>query len=847
MRYNRKNDCIEMSVAELCALANRRGDLNVRRPRRQWLPEQPTPDTDAPAAGEPYRQNVTLRNRARLDTPHADAVTFSVSGRADGVLYDPAGMSRVELTRTAAGNLQARAQYPDPETLAQLCTLGYFLCAARELPQVTLRLTYVHAGGDASAESEQIMTAERLRAMYVAMLSQVLPRAADLRDRQGRVRDLLAGAAFPYPTMRGEQEDMIRECYRDIRRGQTLFAQAPTGIGKTVSTLYPAVRALGKGICDKIFYLTAKGAARREAYKAAEHLCAAGAPLRACVITARESVCLCEAARARRDADMTSCCDPAVCPYAKGYYDRAEGVIRRMLAAGNSLFTGRAIRAAAEAGHVCPYELSLDLSEYCELIICDYNYVFSPTARLRRYFGDGEPAGRYVFLVDEAHNLPDRVREMYSGGLSLAAVRGIRESFLRFEQEGREKYLFPDEDLPVRGEELTAAALEDVIGALSQMAALCAGTAVTGADGVRRGAALDRTCPGELIAAADALSRRCARWIRNNPEHPLGEPAAALFRMLRELLTAASYYDRGYVTYVEAVGEDVTVRLVCLDPAPILRPLLHRAVARVLFSATLTPTEYFADILGGGADSVQAMFGSPFPPENLCISVADQLSTRFGDRDKTCRAVVSYIAAAVSAKPGNYLVYLPSYEYLEKVSGLFRKRYPKVDTVVQTRHMSGAEREAFIASFRPDNRRLHIGFCVLGGSFSEGVDLPGKCLIGAVIVGVGMPGLSSMRNIMREYYDETREGEGYAYAYTYPGMNRVLQAAGRVIRTPEDRGAVVLLDDRYTAAPYRQLFPPHWADLCAVGDPLSLAERLRRFWGKTAVAPGGDRDAPGDS
>ena len=789
MRYNRKNDCIEMSVAELCALANRRGDLNVRRPRRQWLPEQPTPDTDAPTAGEPYRQNVTLRNRARLDTPHADAVTFSVSGRADGVLYDPAGMSRVELTRTAAGNLQARAQYPDPETLAQLCTLGYFLCAARELPQVTLRLTYVHAGGDASAESEQIMTAERLRAMYVAMLAQVLPRAADLRDRQGRVRDLLAGAAFPYPTMRGEQEDMIRECYRDIRRGQTLFAQAPTGIGKTVSTLYPAVRALGKGICDKIFYLTAKGAARREAYKAAEHLCAAGAPLRACVITARESVCLCEAARARRDTDMTSCCDPAVCPYAKGYYDRAEGVIRRMLAAGNSLFTGRAIRAAAEAGHVCPYELSLDLSEYCELIICDYNYVFSPTARLRRYFGDGEPAGRYVFLVDEAHNLPDRVRE-------------------------------------------------DVIGALSQMAALCAGTAVTGADGVRRGAALDRTCPDELIAAADVLSRRCARWIRNNPEHPLGEPAAALFRMLRELLTAASYYDRGYVTYVEAVGEDVTVRLVCLDPAPILRPLLHRAVARVLFSATLTPTEYFADILGGGADSVQAMFGSPFPPENLCISVADQLSTRFGDRDKTCRAVVSYIAAAVSAKPGNYLVYLPSYEYLEKVSGLFRKRYPKVDTVVQTRHMSGAEREAFIASFRPDNRRLHIGFCVLGGSFSEGVDLPGKCLIGAVIVGVGMPGLSSMRNIMREYYDETREGEGYAYAYTYPGMNRVLQAAGRVIRTPEDRGAVVLLDDRYTAAPYRQLFPPHWADLCAVGDPLSLAERLRRFWGG---------DAPGDS
>ena len=238
MRYNRENDCIEMSVAELCALANRRGDLNVRRPRRQWLPEQPTPDTDAPAAGEPYRQNVTLRNRARLDTPQADAVTFSVSGRADGVLYDPAGMSRVELTRTAAGNLQARAQYPDLETLAQLCTLGYFLCAARDLPQVTLRPTYVHAGGDASAESEQIMTAERLRAMYVAMLAQVLPRAADLRDRQGRVRDLLAGGSFPYPTMRGGAGGHDPGMLPRHPPGQTLFAQAPTGIGKTVSTLY---------------------------------------------------------------------------------------------------------------------------------------------------------------------------------------------------------------------------------------------------------------------------------------------------------------------------------------------------------------------------------------------------------------------------------------------------------------------------------------------------------------------------------------------------------------------------------------------------------------------------------
>lgn len=833
MRYDRSNDRVELSVSELCALAHRSGDLDAGRPRwRRPVPEEIPEEngsvcrTTVPAEGGVYRQGVVLRHLARMGD-----VIFSVSGKADGILYDPTAMSRVELNRTATGNLQLHAQYPDRDTLAQLCTLGYFLCAARDLTQVTLRIRYVRAGGDESFESDRIMTASRLQELYSSMLELILPRAADLRERQGTVRGQLAAAVFPYPSMRGVQEDLIRECYRDIGRGQTLFAQAPTGIGKTISTLYPAVRAMGKGICDKIFYLTAKGAARREAYKAAEHLRAAGAPLRACVIAARESVCLCDTAREKRDADVTSCCNPVCCPFARGYYDRIDGVIHRLLKEGNGLFSVLSIRAAAQQGGVCPYELSLDLSEYCELIICDYNYVFSPTAYLRRYFADsGVPAGRYVFLVDEAHNLPDRARDMYSGGLSLAEVRRIQDEVHRFEQEGRERYLFPDEDVRESGEELTAAAMDDMIGELSRLAGLCAETAVTGTDGIRRGAALERSCPTELTDAADALTRRLARWIRHNPEHPLARPAASLSRMLRDFLTAATHYDRNYATYVEVAGEDVVVRLVCLDPAPILRPLLHRAAARVLFSATLTPTEYFADILGGGGDSVTATFESPFPPDNLCVSIADKLSTRFGDRDKTCRAVVNYIAATVSVRPGNYLVYLPSYDYLEKVSGLFRKRYPKVDTVVQTRCMSGAERERFIASFRPDNRRLHIGFCVLGGSFSEGVDLPGRCLIGAVVVGVGMPGLSSMRNIMREYYDETREGEGYAYAYTYPGMNRVLQAAGRVIRTPEDRGVVVLLDDRYTEEPYRHLLPMHWGDVCAVGDAASLAERLRRFW-----------------
>lgn len=823
MRYDRESAGVEISLRELCSFAYRRGDLGGAKPRRRVADDEADQAAEpTPTAGN-WHTHVRLKHTARME-----GLLFSVSGRADRVLYDPDGQSCVELTALVYGDVQAQALYPEPELLARLCALGYFLCASKALQQVSLRLILRRAGGDETATSERVMTAEQLGELYAAMLEVIYPRAADLCDRQGRVRDALAEAAFPYPTMRDAQEDMIRECYRDLCWGETLFAQAPTGIGKTISTLYPALRALGKGHSDKIFYLTAKGAARREAFKAAGHLVRAGAPLRACVISAKESMCLMKEGQGRRPGE-TCPCDPALCPFARGYYDRVEGVIRKLLEEGNGLYAGLTIREAARAGRVCPYELSLDLSELCEVVICDYNYVFSPTSYLRRYFAPGAPEAKYTFLVDEAHNLPDRARDMYSGELSLAGLTATQEELARFESEGRETYLFPDEDAP-RSDGLTAAALDDLVGVLSRMARLCDETAVTGADGVRRGAVLEREQPVELTETAERLARRVGRWLRRNRNHPLEPTVAGLNERLREYLTAATYYGSGYVTYVEVAGEDVTVRLLCLDPAPILRPLLARATARVLFSATLTPTSYFADVLGGGADSVTVEFPSPFPPENLCVSIADKLSTRYGDRDKSCRSVVNYIAATVSARRGNYLVYLPSYEYLDKVVGLFRKRYPKVDIVVQSRGMSAAGRDAFIASFKPDAERLHIGFCVLGGSFSEGVDLPGSCLIGTVIVGVGMPGLSSLRNIMKEYYDETREGEGYTYAYTYPGVNRVLQAAGRVIRTPTDRGVVVLLDDRWLEEPYRRMLPAHWEDVCAVGDPASLAERNGRFW-----------------
>ncbi len=870
MHYDRENALVELSVDELCEMAFRGGNIDNRYPRQglrdRQAGRQIPKDASDSAMGQDaaYYPDLLLHQVSRCGD-----ITFSVSGRADGVWYDPAGLCAVEEVKTVAGLPEMSVKTPRAQDLCRLTCYGYFLCAAKGLRAVTLRLSYVSADRDReTVHVDAEMSAEQLKQGYISLLCAVLPRAADLVARETALRAAAKDAVFPYAEMREAQREMIVECWRDLRAGKTLFAEAPTGIGKTMATLYPAVRCFGEGKCDKIFYLTAKNATRREAVGGIEKLAAAGTPMRACVITARDAMCASDAARAgRAEGRRTAAyCNPVACPYAKGYYDRVETVIEGLLASGKTVFTEADIRAAAQAGQVCPHELSLDLSERCEIVICDYNYVFSPAVAIQRYFADGipnTPGHRYIFLLDEAHNLPDRARDMYSAELSLASVRAVQD--ILHEQEGQTlRGIFPEEDGGVgnlpdpddregrRSLHISAGWFDDLVGALSRMSRLCEDSMTADGDGVCRGVSLDRNRPSPLIETAAALSAVCDRWLRRNLTHPFYPAVDGLSAALRAFRTAGDYYDRHFATFVEVERPagadsadeietgDVRVRLICLDPADILRPLLQKAVGRVLFSATLTPAEYFADILGGDRRSVTISFDSPFDPEHLAVAVCDQINTRYETREDSYRRIVSYLSATVSAKRGNYMVYFPSYAYLDAVYERFHKKYPTVKTVVQTPGMTYEQREQFIAAFRPDSRELLVGFCVLGGSFSEGVDLPGRCLIGAVIVGVGIPALSNERNIMREYYDERAaaygEGgtsrEGYDYAYTYPGMNHVLQAAGRVIRRDDDRGVVVLLDDRYTAEPYLHLYPDHWTNMVSVSDAVSLYEYLSRFWEK---------------
>jgi Rad3-related DNA helicase len=473
-----------------------------------------------------------------------------------------------------------------------------------------------------------------------------------------------------------------------------------------------------------------------------------------------------------------------------------------------TVFDSSRVKEIAKRYRMCPYELSLDLSELCDVIICDYNYVFSPTVYLKRYFEENKNGEKFIFLVDEAHNLPDRARDMFSSRLTT-------DDF---------EYII---GLVGENSKLTDASLS-VLKGFEGLERLCTDNMNYDGDGGGVGYCVERALPENFVRTLSEFSEKCDGWMKYNRDHDAFFAVEDLSYKLYEFRKICEHFDKHYLTFINTAKGKTSLLLYCLDPSQNLSVALERAVATVMFSATLTPTDYFADVLGGGKKTVSVSFESPFPKENLCVAIVDGVSTRYEDREVSYKKIAACIAATLSAKVGNYMVFFPSYKFLDEVERIFSKKYPKVQVLKQEKNMSQTQREAFLSSF-VDDGRLRVGFCVLGGSFSEGIDLPGKRLIGSVIVGVGLPGLSDENNIIRDYYED-KCGFGYDYAYTYPGMNSVLQAVGRVIRTETDRGIAVLIDDRYAEQKYRELFPSEWNGAKLVGDARSLAEIARRFW-----------------
>ena len=780
MLYNEQTGGVEITLTELCGLAFGRGNYK----------DETAAENCAELIGhtfDAYYSDVQLQNTCRYA-----GVLIKVVGTAQGISVENGALTLDYTVRAA--------KLPDPNEVwsvpvRQKC-LAYLLAAAKELLSVHIRRTTVTAKGEYSCATVNF-TLITLTDEYTGILSRALPYIENCIEQNREVKPRAAELAFPYPEIRPGQEEFMRECFRDVMHGKRLFIQAPTGIGKTISTLYPAVRAMGKGKCDKVFYLTAKASTRREAFAAAKRLFDAGAPLRTIVLSAKEQMCPVEGCNYRTCKHN--------CPCSTSHTKIMQAISE--LLTHQSGYTSALIKRTAEKYGVCPYELSLDLSEFCSIVICDYNYVYNPAVKLRRYFVENN--GKYVLLVDEAHNLTDRARDMFSCDLKGSSFAALLQQ------------IPPSE--PLYGKIKQAASV------FKLAKRYCRDTMQKNENGEECGYYYSKEPLDDINATLSGLEETVEKWLKTHNYDALYDAVEALHGDLRAYTVTANLYDNGFVTYLTVHGNEITLKQLCLDPSRQLEESNAGAEAVIMFSATLTPPAYFAQTLGGGKQAVSVNFPSPFPRDNLCVAVAEGISTKYEDRDRSIKKTASYIAASVCGEVGNYMVYFPSYSYMEKVAKAFCDKYPDVPVLIQKRGMTLEQKEQFLDAFKEENRNMLIGFCVLGGSFSEGVDLPGGRLIGSIIVGVGIPGLSDERNIIRDYYAE-QNGMGYEYAYVYPGMNHVLQAAGRVIRTDTDRGIVVLLDQRYAEPRYTELFPPHWEDVRFASDAQSLAKTVTEFW-----------------
>ncbi len=819
MRFDKDRDILIIDVRELCHLAYPPADIDNRRHAAE---------TDGN-----LEQLIYLRSGDGALTNHSFVlnsryidVNVCVSGNiaiirpsvVDGIT---ANIAETEEIVFVSPPMLGGAPTEEHLARARICALMY--AEENSIKKIGCRLTYATTDGTKTRSFFKIYGIDDLRFHLAVALDRISYRIIDERDREITRRFSAAHAKFPYTSLRDGQKELIRSVFSSIKNRRRLFIQAPTGIGKTISTIYGAVKALGEGHIDKILYLTAKASTRREAFRAAAALSEAGLMLRTVTLFSREQTCINPTATGSGSCGLY--CNPDACSFAQNYYAKRDAVIQSLTSRYRG-YTRSLIISSASAAEICPYELSLDLAEICDMIICDYNYIFDPAVRSRRPI-NGDADNNTVILVDEAHNLPERARDIFSFEFSTSLL----DSFAAY--------------LPVLGDRVQKSS-EQLGKYLGKLRKLCADNLYHSEDGNEYGYYVGNDVPQDAEKYISDLGDACDAYLRTEaskitPESlPAVSACAQMSRICRRWRGSTETNIEGYRTYIDISRGRTLLRRYCLDPAQSINAAMQGIRAAVFFSATLMPPDYFTEILGGGKNSLSVSLPSPFPPQNLFLGVISSLSTRFEDRERSVGKMSSVIAATVSAKAGNYIVYFPSYRFLDAVYAKFTQKYPSVSVIRQNPKMNPAERDAFI-SFFEDDKKLRVGFCVLGGSFSEGVDLPGDRLIGVIIAGVGLPGLSFERNLIRDYYQD-KVDNGYNYAYTYPGMNRILQAAGRVIRRREDRGVVILADSRYTSPPYvsspgytdapiaEGLFPPHWQDIKTISDVSELPSLLKHFW-----------------
>lgn len=785
---------MRLSVRELVEFVLRDGDIDNRNADPERMAEGSRIHRRIQREqGDCYEAEVSLSL-----TVDYEGITYTVEGRADGILTTGEGVLVDEIKTTALPLEEIDGE--NRVHWGQVLCYAYMVARQRSLPRLEVQLTYCRRETGEIRRFVRPYAFEQLETFFQDLLFQYRM-WAEMQEEWDGIRDAsIRDLPFPFSSYRPGQRQLAAAVYRTVRDEGRLLCQAPTGIGKTISTLYPAVKALGEGYTEKLFYLTAKTITRQATMDACEKMAAQGLRLRTIVLTAKDKICFCRDADGNRNGE----CNPDGCPYAKGHFSRVNDALYDLLGRCD-LYSRAAVEACAREHRVCPFELQLDATLWCDCIVGDYNYLFDPQVYLRRFFD--VPQGAYTFLIDEAHNLVDRAREMYSASLSKSTAWAVKKALHKKE------------------------ALTRALAALNK-AFLALREGDTEERTVTREAAADT-----LLSPLNQVADETALWLKTHPGAPEEDAVLSLYFDVLRYLKVAELYDGHYRTLLTFAKGDITIRQFCVDPSALLSGCLSKGRSAVFFSATLTPLPYYRELLGAGEEAQTLLLPSPFPRGNLCLLIGDRVSTRFQDRTGSVEPVARMIGAAIEAKAGNYMVFFPSYAYMREVHEAFSALYPDQQTVLQAPNMKEAEREAFLEQFEARPQASILGFCVLGGIYSEGIDLKGDRLIGSIIVGVGLPQINPEQEVIRAYF-EGRNHMGFAYAYQIPGMNKVHQAAGRVIRDDTDRGLVLLIDDRFTTFSYRRLLPDHWNGFQVVRTPSAVSSRIRSFWEERPYAPG---------
>lgn len=783
-RADMEQTVIRISVRNLVEFLLRSGDLDSRYGGRR--------EAEAMQAGSRlhrklqkrmgpgYQAEVTLKYPAMLD-----GFCVSLEGRADGIWTDEESTVVVdEIKGTYRDVMQMEEAFP--VHLAQARCYAWIYAEQNHLECVRIRMIYANLDTEETRTFMEFCAKEELDAWFQALMKEYERWVAFEYQWKQRRETSLQELVFPYEYRAGQRE-LIVSVYRTILRNKRLFIQAPTGVGKTLSVLFPSLKSMGEGISDKIFYLTARTITRTVAGDALDILRQQKVSIKSIVLTAKDKLCICE----------ETVCDPDHCPYAKGHFDRINEAVYDLWTNGPDSLTREVILAQAHKHRVCPFELNLDLSSWMDVIICDYNYVFDPNVYLKRFFGENIK-GSWLFLVDEAHNLVERGRSMYSACL-------VKEDFLEMKRLVRGK-----SDVLVR-------ALERCNRYLL---------------------ALKRECEGgyQRLEQAGGFTIHLMHLL-SEMDHFLERPLAEELRVkltdfyfgVRSFLYICDRVDENYELYTELDAEGkFRIHLFCVRPAVNLRLCLDKGISTVFFSATLLPVNYYKDLLTGSPEDYAVYAQSPFDTGKRLLLVGTDVSSRYTRRGETeYRRMADYVCRTAESRKGNYLIFFPSYQMLQEVYSRCLEQ-GNLLCIRQEAGMNEEERERFLSRFEEEHEQSMAAFCVMGGIFSEGIDLVNEKLIGALIVGTGLPQVCREREILKDYFD--RKGlDGFAYAYQYPGMNKVLQAAGRVIRTDEDRGVILLLDERFLNHAYKKLFPREWEQhqYCRID---SVSEYLTDFW-----------------